>query len=108
MTVTVLAALGQMELDIELERINDSVNERRAAGKDLGGRKAQFTKSQVRNTVRLIESGEPAAQVLRDVSQSEVVRSYGSIQVRYELTPTGLTGGPPSRPNRQSGSLKSR
>lgn len=70
MMFTVMIALGQMELDIKRERINDSVSKRRAAGKDLGGRRTQFTDSQVRNAVRLIESGEPAAQVARDMGMS--------------------------------------
>jgi DNA invertase Pin-like site-specific DNA recombinase len=70
MIFTVMVALGQMELEIKRERINDSVSKRRAAGKDLGGRKAQFTDSQVRNAVRLIESGQPAAQVARDLGMS--------------------------------------
>src|SRR5450830_1227670 len=61
MVFTVMAALGQMELEIKRERITDSVSKRRAAGKDLGGRKAQFTDSQIKNAARLIESGEPAA-----------------------------------------------
>ncbi|MHA7301478.1 recombinase family protein [Pseudarthrobacter sp. MDT1-22] len=70
MVFTVLAALGQMELEIKRERIADSVSKRRAAGKDLGGRKTQFTDSQIKNAVRLIESGEPAAQVARDLGMS--------------------------------------
>lgn len=70
MVFTVMAALGQMELEIKRERITDSVSKRRAAGKDLGGRKAQFTDSQIRNARRLIESGEPAAQVARDLGMS--------------------------------------
>ena len=70
MVFTVMAALGQMELEIKRERIADSVSKRRAAGKDLGGRKAQFTDSQIKNAARLIESGEPAAQVARDLGMS--------------------------------------
>jgi DNA invertase Pin-like site-specific DNA recombinase len=70
MVFTVMAALGQMELEIKRERIGDSVSKRRAAGKDLGGRKAQFTDSQVKNAARLIESGQPAAQVARDLGMS--------------------------------------
>jgi DNA invertase Pin-like site-specific DNA recombinase len=70
MVFTVMAALGQMELEIKREWITDSVSKRRAAGKDLGGRKAQFTDSQIRNAARLIESGEPAAQVARDLGMS--------------------------------------
>lgn len=37
MVFTVMAALAEMELDINRERINDSVSQRRAAGGDLGG-----------------------------------------------------------------------
>lgn len=70
MVFTVMAALGQMELEIKRERINDSVSKRRAAGKDLGGRKAQFTDSQVKNAARLIASGQAAAQVARDLGMS--------------------------------------
>lgn len=70
MVFTVMAALGQMELEIKRERITDSVSKRRAAGKNLGGRKAQFTDSQIKNAARLIESGEPAAQVARDLGMS--------------------------------------
>ena len=70
MVFTVMAALGQMELEIKRERITDSVSKRRAAGKDLGGRKAQFTDSQIKNAARLIESGEPTAQVARDLGMS--------------------------------------
>lgn len=70
MVFTVMAALAQMELEIKRERINDSVSKRRAAGKDLGGRKAQFTDSQVKSAARLIAAGEPAAQVARDLGMS--------------------------------------
>jgi DNA invertase Pin-like site-specific DNA recombinase len=70
MVFTVLAALAQMELEIKRERITDSVAKRRAAGKDLGGRRPTFTDSQIRNALRLIEAGEPAAQVARDLGMS--------------------------------------
>lgn len=70
MVFTVMAALGQMELEIKRERIVDSVSKRRAAGKNLGGRKAKFTDSQIKNAARLIQSGEPAAQVARDLGMS--------------------------------------
>lgn len=70
MVFTVMAALGQMELEIKRERITDSVSKRRAAGKDLGGRKEKFTDRQIRNAASLIESGEPAAQVARDLGMS--------------------------------------
>jgi DNA invertase Pin-like site-specific DNA recombinase len=70
MVFTVMAALAQMELEIKRERIGDSVSKRRAAGKDLGGRKAQFTESQIRNAARLVDAGQPAAHVARDLGMS--------------------------------------
>jgi DNA invertase Pin-like site-specific DNA recombinase len=70
MVFTVMAALAQMELEIKRERISDSVSKRRAAGKDLGGRKARFTDSQIRNATRLIDAGQPAAHVARDLGMS--------------------------------------
>jgi DNA invertase Pin-like site-specific DNA recombinase len=70
MVFTVMAALAQMEVAIKRERITDSVAKRRAAGKDLGGRRQTFTDSQIRNALRLIEGGEPAAQVARDLGMS--------------------------------------
>ena len=70
MVFTVMAALAQMELEIKRERITDSVAKRRAAGKDLGGRRQTFTDSQIRNALRLIEGGEPATQVARDLGMS--------------------------------------
>jgi DNA invertase Pin-like site-specific DNA recombinase len=84
MVFTVMAALGQMELEIKRERISDSVSKRRAAGKDLGGRKAQFTDSQIRNAARLIESGEPAAQVARDMgmSRATLYRRMDALKVK--------------------------
>ena len=70
MVFTVMAALAQMELEIKHECINDSVSKRRAAGKDLGGRRQQFSDSQIRNARRLIEAGEPATHVARDLGMS--------------------------------------
>jgi DNA invertase Pin-like site-specific DNA recombinase len=70
MVFTVMAALAQMELEIKRERVADSVAKRRAAGKDLGGRRQTFTDSQIRNAFRLIEGGEPATQVARDLGMS--------------------------------------
>lgn len=70
MMFTVMSALAQMELDIKRERINDSVIKRRAAGQDLGGRKQKYTDSQIRNARRLIDSGEPATAVARDLGMS--------------------------------------
>lgn len=70
MVFTVMAALAQMELEIKRERINDSVTKRRAAGADLGGRRPTFSNSQIRNAQRLVEAGEPASQVARDLGMS--------------------------------------
>lgn len=84
MTFTVMAALAQMELDIKRERITDSVSKRRAAGKDLGGRRAQFTDSQVMNARRLIDGGQPGTQVARDLgmSRATMYRRMAQIQAR--------------------------
>ncbi len=70
MVFTVMAALAQMELEIKRERITDSVTKRRSAGGDLGGRRPVFTDSQIRNAQRLVEAGEPASQVARDLGMS--------------------------------------
>lgn len=70
MVFTVMSALAQMELDIKRERIGDSVSKRRAAGKDLGGRRVKFTDSQIRGAAHLLEQHEPAAQVAKDLGMS--------------------------------------
>lgn len=70
MVFTVMAALAQMELEIKRERINDSVTKRRTAGGDLGGRRPTFTESQIRTAAKLIQAGEPATQVAKDMGMS--------------------------------------
>lgn len=70
MLFTIMAALAQMEHEIKRERVVDSISKRRAAGKDLGGRPQRITDSQVRSAIRLVDSGEPAAQVARDLGMS--------------------------------------
>ena len=70
MVFTVMAALAEMELEIKRERVTDSIAKRRAAGGDLGGRRQQFTDSQIRSARRLIEAGQPAAQAARDLGMS--------------------------------------
>jgi DNA invertase Pin-like site-specific DNA recombinase len=70
MVFTVMSALAQMELDIKRERIGDSVTKRRAAGKDLGGRRLKFTDSQIRGAAHLLEQNEPAAQVAKELGMS--------------------------------------
>ena len=84
MVFTVMAALAQMELEIKRERITDSVAKRRAAGKDLGGRRQTFTDSQIRNARRLIDGGEPATQVARDLGMSRATL-YRRIQQLPEV-----------------------
>lgn len=70
MLFTIMAALAQMEHEIKRERVTDSIRKRRDAGLDLGGRPRRITDSQIRNAIRLVESGEPAAQVARDLGMS--------------------------------------
>jgi DNA invertase Pin-like site-specific DNA recombinase len=70
MLFTIMAALAQMEHEIKRERVTDSISKRRKAGKDLGGRPRRVTDSQIRSAVRLVESGDPAAQVARDFRMS--------------------------------------
>ena len=84
MVFTVMAALAQMELEIKRERINDSVSKRRLAGKDLGGRRQQFSDSQIRNARRLLKAGEPATHVARDMgmSRATLYRRMAEIDAR--------------------------
>jgi len=70
MPFMIMAPLGQMEHEIKRERVVDSINKRRDAGKDLGGRLRIITDSQIRNARRLIEGGETAAQVALDLGVS--------------------------------------
>ncbi|MDQ2852617.1 MAG: recombinase family protein [Actinomycetota bacterium] len=70
MLFTIMAALAQMELEIKRERVSDSINKRRAAGHDLGGRPQRITDSQIRSAIRLIEGGDPVAHVARDLGMS--------------------------------------
>ena len=70
MLFTIMAALGQMERDIKRERVVDSITKRRQAGKDLGGRPRLVTDSQVRNARRLVDAGETASAVARDLGMS--------------------------------------
>jgi DNA invertase Pin-like site-specific DNA recombinase len=70
MLFTITAALGQMEHKIKRERVVDSIAKRRDAGKNLGGRPRIITESQIRSALRLVEDGEPAAHVARDLGTS--------------------------------------
>lgn len=88
MIFTVMAALAQMELEIKRERIADSVSKRRAAGRDLGGRRERFTDSQIENARRLIDAGQPATQVARDLgmSRATLYRRIGELDARQWIT----------------------
>lgn len=70
MVFTVMVALAQIDPEITRERITDSVIKRQVACKGLVGRRLTFTDSQIRNAIRLIDSGEPAAQVARNLGMS--------------------------------------
>jgi DNA invertase Pin-like site-specific DNA recombinase len=70
MLFTIMAALSQMEHEIKRERVIDSIAKRRDAGKDLGGRPRAITDSQIRSARRLVDGGEPVAQVVRDFGMS--------------------------------------
>ena len=70
MLFTIMAALAQMEHEIKRERVTDSIAERRAAGHDLGGRPQRITDSQIRSALSLVNTGQPAAQVARDLGMS--------------------------------------
>jgi DNA invertase Pin-like site-specific DNA recombinase len=84
MLFTIMAALAQMEYEIKRERVTDSISKRRAAGKDLGGRPQRITDSQIRSAIRLVESGEPAAQVARDLGMSRASFYRRSRQLTLE------------------------
>lgn len=57
---------------------------RRAAGRDLDGRRERFTDSQISNARRLMDAGQPATQVVRDLgmSQATLYRRISEIQAR--------------------------
>jgi DNA invertase Pin-like site-specific DNA recombinase len=84
MVFTVMAALAQMELEIKRERITGSVFKRRAAGRDLGGRRERFTDSQIENARRQVDAGQPATQVARDLgmSRATLYRRMGEFDAR--------------------------
>ncbi|WP_082177327.1 recombinase family protein [Arthrobacter sp. RIT-PI-e] len=88
MVFTVMAALAQMELEIKRERVNDSNTKRRAAGMDLGGRRETFSDSQISNARRLINQGQPASHVARDLgmSRATLYRRINNLEAREWLT----------------------
>jgi DNA invertase Pin-like site-specific DNA recombinase len=62
-----MAALAQTEREIKRKRITDSVVKRRSAGKNLSGRRPALTDFQARKAVTLIEAGESAPRVARNL-----------------------------------------
>lgn len=94
MVFMVMAALAQMELEIKRERVNDSNTTRRAAGMDLGGRRETFSDRQIGNTRRLIDQGQPASHVARDLgmSRTTLYRRINNLEAREWLSthPTPL------------------
>lgn len=94
MVFTIMAALAQMEHEIKRERLIDSINKPRAAGQSLGGRPQSVTNSQVRNAIRLVESGEPVVQVARDLGMSRATyyRRAQELHARASHRPTQSTG----------------
>lgn len=87
MLFTLTAALAQMELEIKRERITDSVAKRRAAGRDLGGRRPTFTDSQIENARRLIDAGQPVVEVAHDLgmSRATLYRRLSALEAREWL-----------------------
>lgn len=65
-----MVALAQMELEIKRKRVVDSVSNRRETGKDLGGRRQSISDRQIGDALRLVDAGESAAQVARDLGMS--------------------------------------
>lgn len=70
MLFTTMTALARMEHEIKRERVLDSIDKRRKARKNLGGRPRVITDRQIRNANRLIQAGEPTAEVARDFGMS--------------------------------------
>jgi DNA invertase Pin-like site-specific DNA recombinase len=65
-----MAALAQMEHQIKRERVTESISKRREAGNDLGGPTLPGRRQSDSKRFRLVEGGEPAAQVARDLGMS--------------------------------------
>ena len=63
---TIMAALAQMEHEIESECFTGSISKRRETGKGPRCRPRRVTDGQIRSAVRLVRGFEPATQVARD------------------------------------------
>lgn len=89
MVFTLMAALAQMEHEIKRERVLDSISKRRKAGLNLGGRSQTITDSQIRSAIRLVDAGDPVAQVARDFGMSRATfyrRSHELRETRARAT----------------------
>ncbi|MET3143534.1 UNVERIFIED_ORG: DNA invertase Pin-like site-specific DNA recombinase [Arthrobacter sp. UYEF2] len=87
MVFTVMAALAQMELEIKRERITDSVSSAGPpAGTWAGAGNGSLTARS--NARRLIEAGQPATQVSRDLgmSRATLYRRMGKLHARQWIT----------------------
>ncbi|MET3809710.1 hypothetical protein [Arthrobacter sp. UYEF3] len=75
-----------MKPETQRERINDSASKRRAAGKDLGGRR--HSDSQISNSGRLIDAGEAATYVAHDLgmSRATLYRRIGELDARQWIS----------------------
>jgi DNA invertase Pin-like site-specific DNA recombinase len=71
MVLTGMAALAQMELAIERERDNDSGEETACRREGPGRRRwQQFRHSQIQNARRLVDGGEQATRIAKDLGMS--------------------------------------
>ena len=70
MLFTFMAALAQMELDIKRERIAVSVSKRRGPAATWAAGRRRSLHCQIRNALRVVDCGEPTAQVLHDLGMS--------------------------------------
>ncbi|WP_461746880.1 hypothetical protein [Kocuria sp. U4B] len=70
MVFAVMAVLARRKLEVQRERITDSMTTRRAATRNIGGRRLTFTDSRIRHALRLVDAGKPATQVARDLGMS--------------------------------------
>ena len=88
MLFTIMVALAQMELEIKRERVVDSISKRRDAGQNLGGRRQRISDSQIRSAQLLVQGGEPATQVARDLgmSRATVYRRSGALKACPQST----------------------
>lgn len=71
--VFIMAALAHMEHEIKSERVSKSISKRRVVGKNLGDWPVRVTDSQIRIAMRLVDDGEPTAQVAEYLGMSRAI-----------------------------------